>query len=84
VLGGGVAGLLSYTSLLHLHQQWSKKTRECSLGVNGERIFNLLPAEIRNIDNHTIDIFKKKLDIFLTDIPDQPTTARVGKICRFK
>ena len=56
-----------------------KKARECSLGVKGARIFNLLPAEIRNIDSHSIDIFKKKLDIFLTDIPDQPTTAGLGR-----
>ena len=56
-----------------------KKARESSLGVKGARIFNLLPKEVRNIDSHSVDIFKKQLDLFLTDIPDQPTTAGLGR-----
>ena len=56
-----------------------KKARESSLGVKGARIFNLLPTEVRNIDSQSVDIFKKQLDLFLTDIPDQPTTAGLGR-----
>ena len=52
-----------------------RNARESSLGVKGSLIFNLLPAELRNIDNQNIDIFKTKLDKFLTTIPDQPTIA---------
>ena len=56
-----------------------RKARESSLGVKGAKIFNLLPAELRNTDNNTVDIFKKKLDIFLANIPDQPTIAGMGR-----
>ena len=56
-----------------------RKARESSLGVKGAKIFNLLPAELRNTGNNTVDIFKKKLDIFLANIPDQPTIAGMGK-----
>ena len=56
-----------------------RKARESSLGVKGVKIFNLLPAELRNTDHNNVDIFKKKLDIFLSNIPDQPTIAGVGR-----
>ena len=56
-----------------------KKARETSLGVKGAQIFNLLPTEVRNIDSSSVDIFKKQLDVFLSDIPDQPTTAGLGR-----
>ena len=56
-----------------------KKARESSLGVNGGKSFNLLPTEMRNIDSQSVDIFKKQLDVFLSDIPDQPTTAGLGR-----
>ena len=56
-----------------------KKARESSLGVKGARIFNLLPAELRNIDSHSVDLFKTQLDIFLKSIPDQPTIAGLGR-----
>ena len=56
-----------------------RKARETSLGVKGAQIFNLLPTEVRNIDSSSVDIFKKQLDIFLSDIPDQPTTAGLGR-----
>ena len=39
-----------------------RKARESSVGVKGARIFNLLPAEIRNIDADNVDKFKKILD----------------------
>ena len=56
-----------------------RNARESSLGVKGSLIFNLLPAELRNIDSQSIDIFKTKLDKFLTTIPDQPTIAGLGR-----
>ena len=56
-----------------------RKARESSLGIKGARIFNLLPVELRNIDSHSVDIFKTKLDIFLKSIPDQPTIAGLGR-----
>ena len=49
------------------------------LWVKGARFFNLLPAHIRNIDADNVETFKKSLDSFLTDIPDQPTIAGQGR-----
>jgi hypothetical protein len=66
-----MAGKLSHTTLCPLHQLKSKK--------QGAKFFNLLPAELRNTDNNTVNIFKKKLDIFLANIPDQPTIAGMGR-----
>ena len=47
--------------------------------MKGALIFNLLPAEVRNIDSHSVDIFKTKLDKFLKNIPDQPTIDGFGR-----
>ena len=56
-----------------------RKARESSVGVKGARIFNLLPAEIRNIDADNVDKFKKILDDFLCQVPDQPTITGPGR-----
>ena len=56
-----------------------KKARESSIGVKGVKIFNLLPAEVRNIDSDNVDLFKSELDSFLHSIPDQPTIAGCGR-----
>ena len=52
-----------------------RHAREASLAVKGAHLFNLLPAQLRNSDHGDILMFKNHLDIFLTGIPDQPTTA---------
>ncbi|XP_069184905.1 uncharacterized protein [Procambarus clarkii] len=46
--------------------------REHSINIRGPRLFNVLPASIRNIAGTTVDIFKRKLDLFLQGVPDQP------------
>jgi hypothetical protein len=56
-----------------------KKARESSLGVKGAKIFNLLPPTIRNINSDNVDHFKKELDTFLSEVPDQPTLAGYGR-----
>jgi hypothetical protein len=56
-----------------------RKARESSIGVKGARIFNLLPAHIRNVNADNVDSFKKSLDSFLTNIPDQPTITGMGR-----
>ena len=45
---------------------------EGSLCVNGARLFNTLPANIRNMTNVELPKFKEKLDEFLATIPDEP------------
>ena len=42
-------------------------------------MFNLLPSEIRNLTSEKVDIFKSRLDVFLKDIPDQPTISEEGR-----
>ena len=40
--------------------------------VNGPKLFNCLPAKIRNISNVGLDDFKMALDKFLENVPDEP------------
>ena len=56
-----------------------RKARKSSLGVKGARIFNLLPIEIRNMNCENVDTFKKNLDTFLLNVPDQPTVNGLGR-----
>ena len=56
-----------------------RKARENSLAVKGAKMFNLLPAEVRNHTSDKTDSFKKKLDRFLSDVPDQPTDSEDGR-----
>ena len=53
--------------------------RERSLAVRGAQIFNLLPANLRSLNSDHIDIFKNHLDVFLANIPDQPTMTGLGR-----
>lgn len=48
-----------------------KNRVEGSLPVNGPRLFNCLPKEVREITS-TVETFKKKLDAFIKGVPDQP------------
>ena len=50
-----------------------RRARESSLAVKGCKLFNLLPADIRNMSGCSIDTFKHSVDEFLATIPDQPT-----------
>ena len=51
-----------------------KQARERSLGVHGARLFNILPSNLRNENSGDFALFKNHLDIFLSTVPDQPTT----------
>ena len=50
-----------------------KNAREGSLAVKGVALFNSLPISLRNSDHGDIPMFKNHLDIYLGNIPDQPT-----------
>ena len=52
-----------------------RHARECSVGVKGAQIFNLLPASLRNFNSDHPDSFKANLDMFLSQVPDQPTVS---------
>ena len=53
-----------------------RRARESSLSVKGARMFNLLPADVRNVTSDKVQHFKSKLDEFLRDVPDQPMLPR--------
>ena len=44
-----------------------------SLAVKGVQLFNILPAHIRNSEHGDVLMLKNHLDLYLKDIPDQPT-----------
>ena len=56
-----------------------RKAREGSLAVKGVQLFNLMPTQLRNSDHGDIDMFKNHLDIFLSNIPDQPSTPGLSR-----
>ena len=50
------------------------RTKYCSsLGFKGTQLFNMLPKTLRNLQGVDVDVFKKRLDILLSEIPDEPT-----------
>ena len=49
-----------------------KKIRYASLSMKGPQLFNILPAEIRNLNSCSVEVFKRALDRFLTNVPDEP------------
>ena len=57
--------------VLHNASSDIKKTRYMSLSVRGPQLFNALPPEIRNLNNCSVENFKKLLDRFLAGIPDK-------------
>ena len=56
-----------------------KKARERMINVHGTKLFNILPKSLRNEDSGDFLLFKNHLDIFLSQIPDQPTVAGLGR-----
>ena len=56
-----------------------KGAREKSLSVHGAHLFNMLPKSLRNENSGDFPLFKNHLDIFLANIPDQPTTPGLGR-----
>ena len=77
-------GLESYVSLRRgrlvkvkpLSTQSSAKTksiRDGSFMINGPRLFNSLPANIRDLTGCSVEAFKNHLDIYLSTLPDEPS-----------
>ena len=52
-----------------------KQARAGSLAVKCAQLFNAMPASIRNSEHGDVLMFKNHLDIYLQNIPDQPTVA---------
>ena len=58
-----------------------KNIRFSSFHVHGCRLFNILPAHVRNFTDSTVDKFKYKLDNFLSTVPDLPHLPGLKKFC---
>ena len=49
-----------------------QKIKHNSLAIRGARLFNKIPKEVGNLQNCPVDMFKRKLDKYLEQIPDEP------------
>ena len=50
-----------------------KTIKEQTFQVNGPQLFNTLPKYLRNMTKCTMDDFKERLDLYLGQIPDEPS-----------
>ena len=57
----------------HTRSTIGYRARGASLQVKGARLFNLVPRDLRDMSGVTVDTFKSGLDVWLKNIPDQPT-----------
>ena len=57
-----------------------RRAREKSISVKGARMFNMLPPYLRNISSDKVHHFKSKLDAFLKEVADEPTSPDEGRI----
>ena len=53
----------------------TKRARDSSLVVHGSKLFNVLPKCVRNITNCSVLEFKRKLDDYISRIPDHPSVS---------
>ena len=68
----GRKGRLCTIPALKKCNQRIQTIRENSFQIAGPKLFNCLPAQIRNTTKCSIDDFKFKLDQYLAKIPDEP------------
>ena len=59
----------------------TKTIRFSSMGVNGPRLFNVLPESLRNMSGCSIVSFKNALDRHLVTVPDEPRIPGLIKYC---
>ena len=70
---GGRLGRRSSSPLVNSYASSEmKKVRYSSLSVRGPQLFNVLPADLRNLKNCSVESFKRALDKFLSTVPDEP------------
>ena len=53
-----------------------------SLAIHGPRLFNSVPATIRNMNDCSVDTFKRCLDKYLGMVPDEPHISRYTALRR--
>ena len=50
----------------------NSRLRDSTLTIQGAKLFNAMPKNIRNLKNIPVDKFKNALDKHLQTIPDEP------------
>ena len=63
--------MITIPTIKSKHSTMVVNMRQSSLAVHGGGIYNMLPAHIRNFRG-TLREFKTSLDVFLSQIPDNP------------
>ena len=49
-----------------------KQIHAASLTIHGVNLFNTLPKSVRDLTGIKVDVFKRALDTYLKNIPDEP------------
>ena len=52
--------------------------RDTSFQVTGPKLFNCLPKWLRNLKTLSLEEFKEKLDLVLSQVPDEPRIGGPG------
>jgi hypothetical protein len=89
IMEGLVPNLTTHPIQTYINQRQERKSRippintqcpgylqaivEGSFHIRAARLFNALPASIRNVSSVTVNTFKTKLDKVLWELPDQPS-----------
>ena len=68
-------------ALVRAGSQRYQTIRSNSMGVMGPRLFNHLPASIRDMTGCSVDTFKRALDKHLDAIPDEPRLPKLVRYC---
>ena len=71
-VGGRLGRKCSFPSIKNNAPTEIKNIRYACLSVKGPRLFNALPAELRNLTNISVKAFKRQLDRYLARVPDEP------------
>ena len=56
-----------------------RRARAATLAVKGVKLFNSMPAQLRDSEHGDVLMFKNHLDIYLQSIPDEPTVHGYGR-----
>ena len=59
-----------------------KNARDGSLSCRGVKLFNAMPINLLNSEHGDIPMFKNHLDIFLANIPDEPSVSGLVRAAR--
>lgn len=74
--------LLKIPEIVKSSPCYVKTIKESSFCTRAPRLFNLMPLEIRNLTECSVDCFKNKLDKHLSKIPDEPRISGYTSFCR--